>query len=347
MPKSYLSFLMLLFAAVLILVLYDSCHKPKKQYEEIATVAGQDTIPRASFTVINRDSRQRVKKVWNPILQDSVVWKVWRNEIDAETLYVHTGVEEFDKLAKSSNDTLTLVRQRIAWDAHGYINEDNSVVVCYWPSASDFGDSAISFVDPRNLKVKLVNGRWEVESALPVRIKLKDGYLENNGDSIEMGFEYGDIANDFDDLVEKVKAKKRRGESWFVGTPLTPAQYDYFMRMIEKTPDSLGYVPPKKKSFPKIEWRVEKEWSPACQCSVVVKEWYDHGDSAVVLHYNSEMKEVPALEAKGHVRSVLDPRDYNTVQEWRVPEEIIADQKMLDSFFARLDSVLADTTKKP
>lgn len=54
----------------------------------------------------------------------------------------------------------------------------------------------------------------------------------------------------------------------------------------------------------------------------------------------------PALEAKGRVRSVLDPKDYNTVQEWRMPEEIVADQKWLDSFFARLDSVLSDTTKK-
>lgn len=107
MPKSYLSFLMLLFAAVLILVLYDSCHKPKQRYEEVAAIAGQDTIPRALFTVINRDGRQMVKKVWNPILQDSVVWKVWYNEFDTETLYVHTGIEEFDKLAKLQNDTLT------------------------------------------------------------------------------------------------------------------------------------------------------------------------------------------------------------------------------------------------
>lgn len=276
MPRNYLLFLMLVFAAVLALVLYDSCHKPKKRYEEIGMVAGQDTIPRATFTIINHDGRQKVKKVWNPALQDSVVWKVWRNEIDTETLYVHTGVEEFDKLVKTKNDTVVLPLESyksilgVSWFMR--VDTLGNITIAY--------DSSASYLDSRNLKVNLVNGRWEVESALPVRIKLKDGYLENNGDSIEMGFEYGDIANDFDDLVEKVKAKKRRG------------------------------------------------------------------DSAAVLHYDSEMKKVPALEVKGHVRSVLDPRDYNTVQEWRVPEEIIADQKMLDSYFARLDSVLADTTKK-
>lgn len=278
---------MLIFAAVFILVLYDSCHKPKKRYEGRIDARGiyqNDNVPRAMFTIFNRDGKQKVKKVWNPVLQDSVVWKVWHDEIDAETLYVHTGVEEFDRLAKLQNDTLTLVRHadtaKTEWFAHGFI-EDNSIVVCYWPPASDFGDSAVSFVDPRNLKVRFVNGRWEVESELPVRIKLKDGYLENNGDSIAMGFEYGDIAEDFDDLIEKVKAKKRRDESWFVGTPLSPAAADYLMRMVEEAPDT-AYVKALKNPVP------EK------------------------------------------------------VAEWP-PEEIIADQKWLDSFFARLDSVLADT----
>lgn len=270
---------MLIFAAVFILVLYDSCHKPKKRCEEIVAIAGQDTVPRAAFTVINRDGRQ--------------------------------------------NDTLMLFRQRtdtteIKWDVHGYI-ENNSVVVCYWPSASNFGDSAISYADPRNLKVKLVAGRREVESALPVRIKLKNGHLENDGDSI---------------------------------------------------------------AIPKIEWRVEKKRSEVAQCSVVVKKYYETPDSSTVIYFEnpnslhkrfmSEIKpfrpkmemppdivseaidtsraplfesNYPALEAKGQVRSMLDPHHYNKVVEWP-PEEIIADQKWLDSFFARLDSVLADTTKK-
>ena len=244
-------------------------------------------------------------------------------------------------------------------------------------------DSNASYLDSRNLKAKLVNGRWEVDSELPVRIKLKDGYLENNGDSIVMGFEYGDIAKDFDDLVEKVKAKKRRGESWFVGTPLSPAAADYLMRMVEEAPDT-SYVKALKNPAPKIEWRVEKEWSEVARCSVVVKKYYETPDSSTVIYFEnpdslhrrfmSEIKpfrpkmemppdivseqidtlrapvfesNYPALEAKGRVRSMLDPRDYSTVQEWRVPEEIVADQKWLDSFFARLDSVLADTTKKP
>lgn len=258
-----------------------------------------------------------------------------------------------------------------------------NVIICYQPGASSIGDSSVSYFDPRNLKAKLVNGRWEVDSELPVRIKLKDGYLENNGDSIVMGFEYGDIAKDFDDLVEKVKAKKRRGESWFVGTPLSPAAADYLMRMVEEAPDT-SYVKALKNPAPKIEWRVEKEWSEVARCSVVVKKYYETPDSSTVIYFEnpdslhrrfmSEIKpfrpkmemppdivseqidtlrapvfesNYPALEAKGRVRSMLDPRDYSTVQEWRVPEEIVADQKWLDSFFARLDSVLADTTKKP
>lgn len=258
MPRNYLSFLMLVFAAVFALVLYDFCYKPKKRIS-------------AS--------------------------KIYSGEREQREMFGHTGAEAYEMMMskKSKSDTVTLP-----------IESYKSILGASWFMRVDtLGnitiaiDSSASYLDERNLKIRLVAGRWEVESALPVRVKLKDGFIENNGDSIAVGFEYGDIAKDFDDLIEKVKAKKRRGESWFVGTPLTPDAADYLI---------------KKKAAPTFK--------------------------------TDTTTHSPALEAKGRVRSVLDPKDYNTVQEWRMPEEIVADQKWLDSFFARLDSVLSDTTKK-
>lgn len=155
MPKSYLSFLMLLFAAVLILVLYDSYHKPKKH--------------------INAS-------------------KVYSDEI-----FGHTGAEAYETMAKKSNTIIERDGNLIAEDT-GYVQIDTllpaeknitgwaivlfdtlgNVTICYQPSASSVGDSSISYLDERNLKIRLVAGRWEVESALPVQISLKNDCLESN-----------------------------------------------------------------------------------------------------------------------------------------------------------------------
>lgn len=120
--------------------------------------------------------------------------KIYSDEQEQREMYGHTGAEAYEMM----------------------ITKHENVDTVFYPGKSVAPDSS--------LKIKLVGTRWEVESALPVRIKLKDGYLENNGDSIAMGFEYGDIAKDFDALVEEVKAKKMRGESWFISSPLTPKQ---------------------------------------------------------------------------------------------------------------------------
>lgn len=252
---------------------------------------------RAAFTV-------------RPVQPDTIIdaTGVYSDEKEQREMFGHTGAEAYEMLLtkKSKSDTVVLPFEgfKSMWGDSWFMRVDTlgNITIAY--------DSSASYLDSRNLKVNLVNGRWEVESALPVRIKLKDGYLENNGDSIAMGFEYGDIAKDFDALVEEVKAKKRRGESWFIGSPLTPKQYSYIMRMIEKMPDSLGYVPPKKKSTPKklyeypkdvfdsdtfqkaeqtlIKYyrfrgfKVETEWSHTVQCSVLVKWSKAEGDSIIV-----------------------------------------------------------------
>ena len=154
-------------------------------------------------------------------------------------------------------------------------------------SNDTLGSFTVYDANGNSLKARSVAGMfWEVESSKPVRIRLKDGYLESMGDSIAMGFEYGDIAKDFDDLIEKVKAKKRRGESWFVGTPLSPAAADYLMRMVEKVPDT-AYVKALKNPVPKIEWRVEKEWSEVAQCSTVVKKYYETPDSNMTIYFEN------------------------------------------------------------
>lgn len=87
--------------------------------------------------------------------------KVYSDEQEQREMYGHTGADAYEIMMtkKSKSDTV----------AH---------------------DSRAAYDDPRNLKIKLVAGRWEVESALPVRIWLQDGFIENNGDSVAMGFEY-------------------------------------------------------------------------------------------------------------------------------------------------------------
>ena len=69
MLKNYLSFLMLVFAAVFALVLYDSCHKPKKR--------------------INAS-------------------KVYSDEREQREMFGHTGAEAYEMLIaeKSKSDTL-------------------------------------------------------------------------------------------------------------------------------------------------------------------------------------------------------------------------------------------------
>lgn len=110
------------------------------------------------------------------------------------------------------------------------------------------------------------------------------------------------------------------------------------MRMVEEAPDT-SYVKALKNPAPKIGWQVEKEWSEVAQCSVVVKKYYETLDSSTVIYFENP----DSLHKR--FMSEIKPFRSNKIAEWP-PEEIIADQKWLDSFFARLDSVLADTTKK-
>lgn len=125
-------------------------------------------------------------------------------------------------------------------------------------------DNVTIILDGESLKLKLVAGMfWEVESNKPIRIRLKDGYLDSMGDSLAWGFEYRfsrgirtvfpeaespkkqivEMAVDFDDLVDKIKAKHAKGESWFIGSPLTESQYEYLKQMIDALPDTVYNVP--------------------------------------------------------------------------------------------------------
>lgn len=55
--------------------------------------------PRAKFTVRSPTFTQKTLKVWNPALQDSVVWKVWFDDFPpVDTLTLHTGVKKYDDL---------------------------------------------------------------------------------------------------------------------------------------------------------------------------------------------------------------------------------------------------------
>lgn len=186
------------------------------------------------------------------------------------------------------------------------------------------------------LRAKFKNDRWEVQSDLPIRILLKDGYLESRGDSIEAGFNYIETAKDFNDLVGKVRQKQTKRENWFVGSPLTQEQADYLTGTKKELTDSvtlryrtkaiifgseksggdpsisiLNYSPKDRSesdvaiceferrlidSYRKRGFKVIADWSYVRQCSVMVHWSKTDGDSSIVYYTSNPDNKTQGLK---------------------------------------------------
>lgn len=179
-----------------------------------------------------------------------------KNENQQEQYAINSGLDS----SASIDDMLNMLSEPShSPDTLFYPASDSMAI-----SNDTLGSFTIYDANGNSLKARSIAGMfWEVESNKPIRIKMKDGYLESMGDSIAWGFEYRfsrgirtvfpeaespkkqivEMAVDFDDLVDKIKAKHAKGESWFIGSPLTESQYEYLKQMIDALPDTVYNVP--------------------------------------------------------------------------------------------------------
>lgn len=128
-------------------------------------------------------------------------------------------------------------------------------------------DNVTIILDGESLKIKLVAGMfWTVESSKPIRIRLKDGYLESMGDSITWGFEYGFSQRAIMVFPDSSESK----EDTLIYPKAALEQFDFCIA-------ERGAID----FYRKQGFKVVAEWSHTRQCSVMVQWSKTGGDSTI------------------------------------------------------------------
>lgn len=169
-----------------------------------------------------------------------------KNENQQEQYAINSGLDS----SASIDDMLNMLSEPShSPDTLFYPASDSMAI-----SNDTLGSFTIYDANGNSLKARSVAGMfWTVESSKPIRIRLKDGYLESMGNSITWGFEYG---------------FSQRAIMVFPEAALE--QFDFCIA--ER--DAID-------KYREQGFKVVAEWSHTRQCSVMVQWSKTDGDSTI------------------------------------------------------------------
>lgn len=182
-----------------------------------------------------------------------------KNENQQEQYAINSGLDS----SASIDDMLNMLSEPShSPDTLFYPASDSMAI-----SNDTLGSFTIYDANGNSLKARSVAGMfWTVESSKPIRIRLKDGYLESMGNSITWGFEYG-----FSQLAIMVFPDSSESkEDTLIYPKAALEQFDFCIA--ER--DAIDFY--RKQGF-----KVVAEWSNTRQCSVMVQWSKTDGDSII------------------------------------------------------------------